>query len=152
MNPLAETIYNAYPRKEAPDKAEKSILKALQWFRREEKLGLMEAHTRLLSATVAYAEWWKDKIAKKGPEEANYIPHTPTWFNSGNWKEPEKYALEPQVKLSYPDEEWCKDNWKIVLDQFGMEWGNVSYWEKTWEATWRNIPPPIKSELIAKWK
>lgn len=63
-----DTIYKAYPRKKAPDRAKRAIGAALKKI----------SYEKLLEAVKLFAESVKDK-------EAQFIPYPATWFNGGCW-------------------------------------------------------------------
>lgn len=69
----ADTVYDAYPRKEARQAALKAIVMAAK------KCPL----TKLLVATEAYAS----AVATWPQEERKFIPHPATWFNRGSYED-----------------------------------------------------------------
>lgn len=72
MLPQVQAIYEAYPRKVAPDAAYKAIAKALGFIEYEE----------LLRRVRLYAD------ARRRPgQDYKLTPHPATWFNRGSWKE-----------------------------------------------------------------
>lgn len=85
---MAETIYEAYPRKVARPKAVQSILKAMS------KID----HPTLLRKTQAYA------AATKGTDP-QFIPHPATWFNQERFgDEPETWAKSQSSNSAYPSQ------------------------------------------------
>ena len=72
---MAESIYQAYPRKVAKDKAIAAISKAMKKI----------SPSTLLEKTNVYAQSVKGK-------ERNFIPHPATWFNGRRFNDdPEEW-------------------------------------------------------------
>lgn len=143
MNPLAHSIYSAYPRKLAPKNAEKSILKALKELQEEEGISLLEAHQRLLEATMEYAVRVKDK-------ERKFVPHPATWFNRGDHLcDPDEWGDAPLLKRegALPSEEWARAHWNAYIrEEYRMEFPSGN-----WEKEYKLLPDSIRRELIQAW-
>lgn len=148
MEPLIQTIYDLYPRKTAPDRAEKAIWKALKWLQKEEDMPLLPAIQRLAEATSLYRLWWEDRIKKEGETSRTYIPHPASWYNGGDWKEADKYRLDVP-KRGFMAEADAQELWSRIEDTYGIPWGDKRYWGKKWTETWNNLPAPVRAELSA---
>ena len=79
-----DRIYDAYPRKRAPETAKKAILKALQRIEKEQKPLLdgrnVDPVEYLLERTLMFY-----RARKQAGQDAKFTPMPATWFNSGDY-------------------------------------------------------------------
>ena len=85
----AQSIYNAYPRKRAPDKALKAIAKVLKDSRLKkiaEKFELPPADflRAQVQSYAAHVGANKSKYYRANGE--NVVPYMASWLNAGNWQ------------------------------------------------------------------
>lgn len=142
MNPLAQAIYEAYPLKKAPGAAEKAILKALKGIQKEEDMGLMEAHSYLLSRAKEFGI-----RTRKGNPKLAYVKYPSTWMNQQCYKEdPEGWGPLPEAS-DIPEESWSREFWSVSIKH---QW-SIPFPEGKWEDAWNGLPGSIKSLILQAW-
>jgi uncharacterized protein YdaU (DUF1376 family) len=126
-----EDIYAAYPRRAAPDRDKKAIVRVLK--------GREISAELLFKRVQRFAAQWQDCP----PERKQFIPHAATWFNGGYWRaqdEPMTSAADREQKQSAEPDGWDS----IMTEMQGHErWRNIF-------PTWQSLTQTDKAAILAR--